>query len=310
MTKKKTNAEFLKQVDELTKTEYIFLTKYIDSKTKITCRHNKCGNVWEISPDNFLRGKRCPDCQNRQNIENRRNDLDKVKEIVIEKGCGDFVYVSGYKNSKSKVKLRHLKCGQIITKPFSTIYCGISCDCEKTDRNIVDFKSIGNRIQCRADFQRFINKYTQGEYVIIGRYRKSTEPILLKHTKCGNLTKISPHNFKNGARCDKCKNYKGELKIRNLLLKRGVFFEEQVRFSDCRLKKPLVFDFYLPIHNILIEFDGEQHDRPVKYWGGEQQFKLQQIRDRVKNRYCRKKSITLIRIKYFEDVEQKLERFL
>lgn len=310
MTKKKTDSEFKAQVEQIAKGEYSFLDAYKDARTKITCCHNKCGNVWEISPDNFLRGKRCPECQNESRILNRRNSLKRVEEIIRQKSGGEFEYISGYVNSKSKVKLKHLRCGRTIVKPFSAFYDGITCSCEKTNRDIVDFKSNGDRIQCKADFQRYIDKYVTGEYVIIGKYVKSTKPILLKHVECGNLTEISPHNFKNGVRCDKCKSYKGELKIRDLLLKKGVFFEEQVRFSDCRLKKPLVFDFFLPIHNILIEFDGEQHIRPIERWGGEKAFVLQKKRDLIKNEYCIDKKIKLIRIKYYENIEKKLEQLL
>lgn len=310
MTKKKTDSEFKAQVEQIAKGEYSFLDAYKDARTKITCCHNKCGNVWEISPDNFLRGKRCPECQNESRILNRRNSLKRVEEIIRQKSGGEFEYISGYVNSKSKVKVKHLRCGRTIVKPFSAFYDGITCSCEKTNRDIVDFKSNGDRIQCKADFQRYIDKYVTGEYVIIGKYVKSTKPILLKHVECGNLTEISPHNFKNGVRCDKCKSYKGELKIRDLLLKKGVFFEEQVRFSDCRLKKPLVFDFFLPIHNILIEFDGEQHDRPIERWGGEKAFRLQRKRDEIKNNYCKNNGITLVRIGYYENIEQKIKRYI
>jgi very-short-patch-repair endonuclease len=30
-----------------------------------------------------------------------------------------------------------------------------------------------------------------------------------------------------------------------------------------------LIDFYLPDYNICIEYNGAQHYKPVKYWGGE-----------------------------------------
>ena len=36
-------------------------------------------------------------------------------------------------------------------------------------------------------------------------------------------------------------------------------FLTQHKFNDCKFKKPLPFDFYLPEYNMCIEFDGEQH---------------------------------------------------
>lgn len=98
------------------------------------------------------------------------------------------------------------------------------------------------------------------------------------------------------------------VELKNSYCQKACFFEEQVRFDDCRYKKPLPFDFYLPTMNTLIEFDGEQHDRPVDRWGGVEAFKIQSKRDKIKDNYCTKKQIELIRIKYYDDIETKLEQ--
>lgn len=58
------------------------------------------------------------------------------------------------------------------------------------------------------------------------------------------------------------------------------------------------FDFYLPNINTCIEYDGEQHFRPVEYFGGEDAFNRQIIYDNVKNEWCRKNGVNLIRIPY------------
>lgn len=59
----------------------------------------------------------------------------------------------------------------------------------------------------------------------------------------------------------------------------------------------LRFDFYIPQYNIVIEYDGVQH---FKIGGWATKEKLEQIQqyDEVKNQYCRKKGIKLIRIPY------------
>lgn len=46
----------------------------------------------------------------------------------------------------------------------------------------------------------------------------------------------------------------------------------------------------------LIEYDGEQHFKPVEKWGGEEKFLIQRERDNRKNIYCKEKGIPLIRI--------------
>ena len=74
-------------------------------------------------------------------------------------------------------------------------------------------------------------------------------------------------------------------------------------FDDClntkkgRYCRKLRFDFYLPDLNTIIEYDGEQHFRPSKKFGGEK-YETTLENDRIKNEYCRKNGINLVRVKY------------
>jgi very-short-patch-repair endonuclease len=61
------------------------------------------------------------------------------------------------------------------------------------------------------------------------------------------------------------------------------------------------FDFLVYKDNgviYFIEYDGEQHFKPVKQWGGEAGFKERQARDEEKNQWCEKNGYELIRIPY------------
>ena len=65
------------------------------------------------------------------------------------------------------------------------------------------------------------------------------------------------------------------------------------------------FDFYLPDYNLFIEYDGEQHYRPVRFHGNDlsttqAEFEEQQKRDKIKNKYCEDNNIHLLRIPYWE----------
>ena len=63
---------------------------------------------------------------------------------------------------------------------------------------------------------------------------------------------------------------------------------------------------------ILIEYNGKQHYKPVEYFGGEESFKVQVIKDNIKREYCLSKGIRLIEIDYksFANIESILEREL
>ena len=55
---------------------------------------------------------------------------------------------------------------------------------------------------------------------------------------------------------------------------------------------------------------GQQHYQPISCFGGEEKFKIQQLHDKQKQEYCQTHNISLLIIKYDEDIEQKLNNFL
>lgn len=61
-SRRMTNREFTKRVTKQVGTEYVFLEKYVTSLTKIKVKHEECGNTYEIEPNKFLKGVRCPKC--------------------------------------------------------------------------------------------------------------------------------------------------------------------------------------------------------------------------------------------------------
>ena len=85
-----------------------------------------------------------------------------------------------------------------------------------------------------------------------------------------------------------------------------VEYSQQHKFGDCKHKRKLPFDFYLPELNTCIEYNGKQHYEPIDFFGGDCGFKEQQIRDMVKNKYCYENNIKLLTIKYDENIKSKL----
>jgi hypothetical protein len=62
----------------------------------------------------------------------------------------------------------------------------------------------------------------------------------------------------------------------------------------------LFCDGYYPNHNLVIEFDGRQHIEPVKSFGGEKTFRIQQANDQIKNNLIPKHGLKLVRISCYE----------
>lgn len=53
MPRKKTDAEFKKQVYELVKDEYTVTGTYVGANSKVEFTHNVCGNVFMMVASNF-----------------------------------------------------------------------------------------------------------------------------------------------------------------------------------------------------------------------------------------------------------------
>jgi very-short-patch-repair endonuclease len=96
----------------------------------------------------------------------------------------------------------------------------------------------------------------------------------------------------------KVKRSKGEKLIAKELDRLGIVYIEQFCFDDCKDKRKLRFDFYIPSRNTCIEYDGEQHSKPVEIFGGKEGYENTKKRDNIKNKYCKEHNIALIRINH------------
>ena len=113
------------------------------------------------------------------------------------------------------------------------------------------------------------------------------------------ITSLANYEYNQKIRCGTCSQRISvpERTTRNILEKYDIKYLPEYKFKDCKDKRPLPFDFYLPEYNILIELDGEHHYHPK--WGDEQ-LKYIQNHDKMKNEYCENNNITLIRIPFWE----------
>lgn len=121
--------------------------------------------------------------------------------------------------------------------------------------------------------------------------------------ECGNITYVTTEKLKNGhtSSCG-CLKSKGEQKIQEILQNNNIFFEKQKKFDSCKDIRLLSFDFYIN-NQYLIEYDGIQHfyfknKDNVNTWNTEENFKIVQKHDKIKNEWCKEHNIPLIRIPY------------
>lgn len=60
--KKKTTIEFSEEVNNLTNGEYELLSEYTNNKAYVILLHHICNETYQVKPNVFLNGRRCPIC--------------------------------------------------------------------------------------------------------------------------------------------------------------------------------------------------------------------------------------------------------
>ena len=112
---------------------------------------------------------------------------------------------------------------------------------------------------------------------------------------------ILPHNHTKGSGCPKCNRKKGENKIAAWLDRNNVNYIWQYEVPNEYLfssHKIMRIDFFLPNHNLCIEYNGGQHYMPVRLFGGEDAFEKQKERDYAVEQYCKRHNLKLLVIPY------------
>lgn len=241
---------------------------------------------------------------------------EKVKRIIEENSDLKLLSTS-YEGCFNKLKLK-CSCGNIFEQNFTHIQNKLKNNqlllCPKCMKKIADdsFRLSEEEINLKIK-----NHYGYQKYIICDfeNYKNRRYKNIFKHTSCGYKFEASLSNILNGERlCSNCetKYSKGVWKILGYLNDNNIEYETEKIFKNCRYKKPLPFDFYLPKYNCCIEYDGEQHYRAVGWYGGKENFKVTQLRDNIKNEYCKKNNIPLLRIKYnkIDDINKMLDEFI
>lgn len=125
------------------------------------------------------------------------------------------------------------------------------------------------------------------------------------HCECCDSDFVDYPNYVTRRGCPVCDSTSMEQEIGKILTRHCIIYKPQFSFVDCKDQRALPFDFYLPEYNLLIEYDGEQHYRPVNFGGisdkkALENFKTTQFHDAIKTTYCKAKGIPLLRIPYWE----------
>lgn len=208
--------------------------------------------------------------------------------------------LSNYVDTRTKIKVQCNICGKVYYTLPTVISGGSMC------KNCSNRKSHEEFVEEMRNINNNIN--------IIGKYIKDDIKVFVECKICGHKWHVSPENvIRNNTGCPICKTSHGEKLIYITLKEKSIAFIYHKYFDDLFGVGGgyLSYDFYLPNYNLLIEFQGIQHEKPIDFSGrgvdfALNQFEIQQEHDKRKREYAYKHNIDLLEIWYcdYENIKQ------
>lgn len=271
---------------------------YLNANKKVDIICPKHG-IFKQTLQNHSNGQGCPKCMHEQKYLTNDQFIQQAKEIFGN--IYDYSLVN-YIDSKTNIKIICKIHNEIFeTTPQKFIYNKIGCkkcSIEKIRSNTDEF--VKKAIKIHGN----VYDYSKVKYI------NSRIKVIIICNKHGEFEQLPNLHLHKETGCPHCRRSIGEENVQKYLECNNIRFENQKRFEDCRNKYALPFDFYLSELNTCIEFDGVQHYIPNEYFGGQEGLEQRQNNDKIKTDYCKNNGIKLIRIKYDEDIDFMLNKFL
>lgn len=262
----------------------IRLSEYKSYNKKMLCKCVKDGYEWEVSLSNLKNKSKvnpCPQCSNMIRITNEIIDAKLKNRNIIR--------IGNYAGPKNKISFKCKIDGRIWESTLNNITNGQGCpSCsgkEKLTNEIID-KRLENRNIKRLD--DYINSKTKINWKCL-------------KTNCDNEWMSTYSNIYNGKGCPICVK-KNETRIYKYILSKYNKDQIKTQYKLIINNKKFFVDFV--IDNIFIEYNGQQHYKPVEHWGGLKAFEKQQKRDQELRDYCKENNIRLIEIPYWLSEEE------
>ena len=263
------------------------------------------------TPSDHLSGRGCRFCAIEKQVKNRAFTTEKfIKKANDLYGEGTYDY--------SKVKYVNMYVEVIIICPKHSEFSmtpanhlsGHGC-------KLCGYEKVADKL--RKPLEKLIKEFNEvhGEgtydYSKVKYINMNTEVIIICPIH-GPFPQTPDHHLREQG-CPKCNKNKGEDTVRKFLSKYNIEFKEQKTFEGCRNVNLLRFDFYLPKYNLCIESDGAPHFKKINWTNKmteeqiEENFKRVQNNDKIKDEYCKKNNITLLRVKADKAMEELSEYF-
>lgn len=273
--------------------------EYTGANNKVLIRCNKCGHEWNAIPRAVKASKYgCPKCGL---LEGRRNT---AKEKFIKNLGSNYELIKYIDFSNVTVKCK--KCGYIRHTTADNILRFGCKRCSSIEANKDRKLSNLDFIERANTIHNFKYDYSKVEY-----YNWNT-PIIITCPIHGDFAQM-PGKHLQGQGCPKCQQSSGEQIINTVLKSFKIDFDTEVVIKNPYHNHNFRVDFYIELNSnkYIIEYNGEQHYKPVEYFGGTLKYEEQKQRDKDLELYCMNNNTNLLSIRFDEmNIKDKIREFL
>jgi len=306
MSKKISFKEFIKRVItkhgdtfEVIPSDYTGLKKPLD----IVCKNHKVG-IHLTSATLLTQNNPCKEC-----VRDKKFAIYVLKvSNAMRENLPKLALVGEITGFNCKVVIRCPEHGDSSVLSDSIIFNRTNCkDCRYissaakiTGRQPVPFKEFKKRFSARYGSKLSL-KSDESDF----KNMKSFMTVTCSEPSHPEFQK-SAHDLLRYQGCKNCKESWGERLTRLALEDLNIEYEREKRFASCRDKKELPFDFWLPKHGTLIEFQGKQHEVSSRRFGGTKALRAVQKRDEIKRVWAFENRINLIYLKDYNRIKEKI----
>jgi hypothetical protein len=280
----KLKARFLERAKEAHGDRYDYSNvQYVNNRTKVSIKCKQHG-FFEQRPYGHVSGKGCSECAKKRRGKGRRLSQEEFLKRAREIHGNTYDYSrTVYKTMSDKIEVICHKHGLFKQTPIQHIIKYRGCKLCSNEKRACTLK----RFIIKAN-QKHNNKY----YYTNSVYKNATTKINITCNKHGVFSQ-TPNNHLNGKGCPKCR-LKTQTYIYSIC--QEMYADLVIKYNYrglpwLRISKygTLEIDIYIPELKLAIEYDGEQHFRPIRFGNmskiqAEYNFEITKSRDNIKNK--------------------------
>lgn len=305
--------DFIKKAKQIHENKYDYSkVDYVNSHTKVCIICPEHGEFWQ-TPSNHLNKTHacgCSKCGLKEKIRKRIKPQNQFIEEANEIHNNKYIYSKvEYINTQSKVCIICPEHGEFYQTPANHLR-GQGCPKCKIEK-LQNINLLTTQDFIKKSKEVHGNKYDYSKSV----YKSAKETVCIICPVHGEFWQAA-YDHAYGYNCPFCNESKGEEKIRLFLISKNINFIKEHKFEwliNPITEQNLRLDFYLPDYNIAIEYQGEQHFKPIDFGGGYQKsaFLKVQYLDKLKHNLCKKHNVPILYINYFDkNIIDKLNIYL